>query len=157
MVSFSCMRYLRALGVLLGIVLLGIFVSHRVDRSRSLAMTGPPKLAAKAQQAAERAEAGLRAGVAEKPVATEERVIVAKSPGWSAPRATLSALKLIRSAEVSIELKSYADGARAAEAIARACEGYVAESKSTSASAGIRSVSSRRSGRSRRSRSARRT
>jgi len=63
--------------------------------------------------------------------------VVAKSPAWSAPRAnSLSALRLIRSAEISIELKSYADDARAAEAIARACEGYVAESRSSGASGG---------------------
>jgi hypothetical protein len=127
------MRYLRALGGLLAIVLLGIFVARQVNLRRGLAMTAPPKLAAKDLQAAGLAQAGLRDGAA--PAA--ERVVVAKSPAWNAPRAnSLSTLELIRTAEISIELKSYADGARAAEAIARACEGYVAEARSSGASGG---------------------
>lgn len=139
------MRYLKAFGAVLLVVLLGIFVAQRVGRARGIALTGPPKLAGKDPQAAglmqaqaqAQAQAEAQAGPRDGAPSAAERVVVAKSPAWSAPQASsLSALKLIRTAEISIELKSYADGARAAEAIARAREGYVAEARSSGASDG---------------------
>ena len=55
---------------------------------------------------------------------TQPRVRDGARPGASG----LAALKLIRSGEISIELKSYEEGARAADAIARSLDGYVAAS-----------------------------
>ncbi|HEY1251360.1 MAG TPA: DUF4349 domain-containing protein [Thermoanaerobaculia bacterium] len=130
------MRHLKALGIVLAVVLLGIFVTHRVDLGRGMARTGPPNQALKDLQTSVLAQAGLRDGA---PGKGTEEVVVAKSPAWSPPRAAVSglaALKLIRSAEISIELKSYEDGARAAEAIARSCDGYVSESRASSAVGG---------------------
>jgi hypothetical protein len=129
------MRYLRALGIFLGLVVLGIFAANRVDHRRGLSAWSPPRNAAKdLRTAAVLAQAGAPAA----PEAEREEVATAgKAPPVDAVSPpSLSALKLIRSAEISLELERYEDGARAAEAIARSCEGYVSDSRSASATGG---------------------
>ncbi len=131
------MRYLKALGVVLAIVLLGVLVGNGAAFRRNLS--------ARQEQARAEAQAQGGAGFASMRVpakaaaAVPQEVVFAGKPqegslAWSRPRGSLSTLKRIRSAEISIELKRYDEGAKSADAIAREYDGYVAESRSTSVS-----------------------
>jgi len=133
------MRYLRIASAVLLLVLLGLWLAYRHEaRSLSASTRGSGGIAAVSaspglgtrlaglfQKVPEKAPPPREAGYAESPPA----------PGPS-KLSPVSSLKLIRSAEIAIELASYEDGARAADAIARSFGGYVAEARSSQTSGG---------------------
>jgi hypothetical protein len=128
------MRYLKVLAASLAIVLLGIWAGHRFDRRRALADTPFVSYAMKipgkaaAPTLPDSAPRGAPAGAGAEAAKESQAVAARTRPSG------LSRLKLIRSGEITLELASYEEGARAADAIARSLDGYVAAARSTSVS-----------------------
>jgi len=128
------MRYLKALVALLAIVLFGIWFGRRVERARGLGAWPGRSYTVKAPgKALPESQPPADSGARNQGMVQASQI--QSRPGWSPPRGSgLPSLKLIRSGEISIELKSCAEGTRAADAIARSLDGYVAASRSTSVS-----------------------
>ncbi len=127
------MRYLKALVAVLAIVLFGIWFARRVDRTRRLGDS--PGLSYTVKLEGKRLEAQSPKDQAPSAQGRDRGMVQASQTQPRGPKPSgLSALKLIRSGQISIELKSYENGAREADAIARSLNGYVAASKATSVS-----------------------
>ena len=126
------MRYLKFAAAVVLAVILGLSINAHAHR-RSWGAAGIASRAMSLQDAP-RSEAH-QAGVAQaaKRTAGGSEEAGESGPAWSRPDSSaVQGPKLIRSGTLSIELKSYAEGQRAAEAIARSFDGFVADAKSSS-------------------------